>query len=276
MTAYAKFVHGIKDLASYTARGIFNFTHNSFALLGIVVVFTFLGLMAHPDLRQTGEVKLVSWLHERQIEAFGMDIEAEATDRATAADPKDLPKQQAALAYWLSKKYRVAPEPLSALVAEAYEQAQSAGLEPTLILAIMAIESGFNPFAQSPVGAQGLMQVMTSVHTDKYEGFGGKFAAFDPVANLRVGVKVLKDCIARAGTLEGGLRQYVGASSGDDGGYAGKVLAENARLVQVSKGKNVPVNAPVAIPVTTPAPKAAENIDASVGHVKVALLSTGD
>lgn len=277
MTAYSKFVHGIKDLASYTARGIFNFTHNSFALLGIVVVFTFLGLMAHPELRQSGEIKLVSWLRERQIETFGMNIETDATDRATAADPKDLPKQQAALAYWLSKKYRVAPEPLSALVAEAYDQAKNAGLEPTLILAVMAIESGFNPFAQSPVGAQGLMQVMTSVHTDKYEGFGGKFAAFDPVANLRVGVKVLKDCIARAGSLEGGLKQYVGASSGDDGGYAGKVLAENARLVQVSMGKSVPVNAPVSVPVTTTSPvKSTDKMDASIGHVKVALLSTGE
>ena len=274
MTALSKFVHGVKDLASYTARGIFNFTHNSFALLGIVVVFTFLGLVAHPELRQTGETKLVSWLHERRIAAFGMDIEADATDRATAADPKDLPKQQAALAYWLSKKYRVAPEPLSALVAEAYEQAKSAGLEPTLILAVMAIESGFNPFAQSPVGAQGLMQVMTSVHTDKYEGFGGKFAAFDPVANLRVGVKVLKDCIARAGSLEAGLKQYVGASSGDDGGYAGKVLSENARLVEVSKGKTVPVNAPISIPVSAPAPvKAPSKMDASIEQHKVALLS---
>ena len=86
-----------------------------------------------------------------------------------------------------ASKYRVAPEPLSALVAEAYEIGQQAKLDPTLILAVMAIESGFNPFAQSPVGAQGLMQVMTGVHSDKYEIFGGKLAAFDPVTNLRVG-----------------------------------------------------------------------------------------
>jgi soluble lytic murein transglycosylase-like protein len=62
------------------------------------------------------------------------------------------------------------------------------------------------------VGAQGLMQVMTKVHSDKYEGFGGKMAAFDPVSNLRVGAKVLKECIARAGSVEGGLKFYVGAA----------------------------------------------------------------
>jgi hypothetical protein len=204
-----------------------------------------------------------------------MDIDTDATDRATAVNPKDLPKQQAALAYWLSKKYRVAPEPLSALVAEAYDQAKRARLEPTLILAVMAIESGFNPFAQSPVGAQGLMQVMTSVHTDKYALFGGKFAAFDPVTNLRVGVRVLEECIARAGSLEGGLKQYVGASSGDDGGYASKVLSENARLIQVAQGRNVPVNAPVSLPAVYPVlPKVGPLPRPGSGDDKLAALTS--
>jgi hypothetical protein len=143
------------------------------------------------------------------------------------------------VAYWLSRKYRVAPEPVGALVAEAYEIGARTKLDPTLILAIMAIESGFNPFAQSAVGAQGLMQVMTGIHSDKYESFGGKLAAFDPVTNLRVGVKVLQECIARAGSLEGGLKFYVGAANlEDDGGYAGKVLAEHQRLLQVAGGKH--------------------------------------
>ena len=75
------------------------------------------------------------------------------------------------------------------------------------------------------------MQVMTSVHPDKSESFGGRHAAFDPVTNLRVGVKVLKECIARAGSIEGGLRHYVGAANLEsDGGYAAKVLAEHQRL----------------------------------------------
>jgi hypothetical protein len=124
-----------------------------------------------------------------------------------------------------------------------------------LILAIMAIESGFNPFAQSPVGAQGLMQVMTRVHTDKYEGFGGKLAAFDPVTNLRVGVKILQECIARAGSMEGGLRYYVGAANlENDGGYTVKVMAEFARLQEVANGRSIQVVTPArAIPVVAPA-----------------------
>jgi hypothetical protein len=236
-----------------------------------------LTLTARPDLRQAGEEQLRDWLQSRQVALPDMPVELDASERATASNPQDLPKEQAAVTYWLSKKYRVAPEPLSALVAEAYEAGARAKIDPTLILAIMAIESSFNPFAQSAVGAQGLMQVMTRVHTDKYENFGGHFAAFDPVTNLRVGVKVLQECIARAGSVEGGLRYYVGAANlPDDGGYTAKVLAEHFRLRQVAGGRSTPMKPPATlstqvpartVPVTAPAapPEAADD--------KVALLT---
>jgi soluble lytic murein transglycosylase-like protein len=253
MTALARTAQGLRTFASDVAQGFFEITHNGFALVGLAVVFCAIGLTARADLRDAGEIKLRSWLQARQVAAVGMEIELDAIDRATAANPQDLPKQQAAVAYWLSKKYRVAPEPLSALVAEAYEIGERAKLDPTLILAVMAIESGFNPFAQSSVGAQGLMQVMTGVHSDKYENFGGKLAAFDPVTNLRVGVKVLQECIQRAGSLHAGLKFYVGAANlGDDGGYADKVMAEHARLKQVATGRDVPLPRPSLIRTVTP------------------------
>lgn len=254
MTAFKKLSLGLRTFATDVAQGFFEITHNGFALLGLAVMFATITLVARPELRQAGEVKLMSWLQNRQIAITGFVVEVDAIERATAANPKDLPKQQAAVAYWLSKKYRVAPEPLSALVAEAYEIGKRTQLDPTLLLAVMAVESGFNPFAQSPVGAQGLMQVMTRVHSDKYESFGGKFAAFDPVTNLRVGAKVLQECIDRAGSLEGGLRFYVGAANlDDDSGYGAKVLAEHARLQQVASGRAVPFLTPQVIPVTAPA-----------------------
>jgi hypothetical protein len=181
-------------------------------------------------------------------------LDNDATDHIAASSPEDLPKQQAAIASWLSRKYRVALEPLSALVAEAYELGIHSKLDPTLILAVIAIESGFNPFAQSPVGAQGLMQVMTQVHSDKYQSFGGRFAAFDPLANLRVGVKVLQDCIRVAGSVEGGLKSYVGAANiEDDGGYTAKVMAEHAKLQMVAQGRKVPVFSQPVNPAATAA-----------------------
>jgi Transglycosylase SLT domain len=240
------------------AQGFFEISHNSFALLGLAVVFGVITLTARPDLREAGESRLMTWLQERRDVAMGV-IKPQATDRRTAANPTQLPSQQAAVAFWLSRKYGVAPEPLSVLVAEAFEIGQKVKLDPTLILAVMAIESGFNPFAQSPMGAQGLMQVMTQVHQEKYENFGGKLAAFDPVANLRVGVKVLQECIARAGSVEGGLKHYVGAGNLEtDGGYTDKVMAEHSRLLAVVGGKAVSprVNAapPQALPSPTPVP----------------------
>ena len=61
------------------------------------------------------------------------------------------------------------------------------------------------------------------------------------MTNLRVGVKVLQECIQRAGSLQAGLKFYVGAANlEDDGGYADKVLAEHARLKLVAAGRAVP------------------------------------
>jgi len=270
--------NSLANIADDIAQGFFEITHNSFALVGLAVVFAVITLTARPDLRQAGESRLMTWLQERQEAEIGF-TEPDAIDRATAANPKDLPRQQAALAFWLSRKYGVAPEPLSVLVAEAFEIGQKAKLDPTLILAIMAIESGFNPFAQSPVGAQGLMQVMTNIHHAKYENFGGKLAAFDPVTNLRVGVKVLQECIARAGSVEAGLKFYVGAANLEsDGGYAAKVMAEHARLLAVVSGRAPAymstVRPPLAIPASLPANTGTDDLPSGKASDKVASLAS--
>lgn len=221
-------------------QGFFLITHSGLALLGLGVFCFMIIFSAKPDLRSSVEVELIDWLQNRHGLDFSFSSGTDAIDRATAADPDDLPKDQANIVFWLSRKYRVAPEPLSALVAEAYEVGPRYKLDPTLILAVMAVESSFNPFAQSTAGAQGLMQVRTSVHTDKYEEHGGDFAAFDPVTNLQVGAQVLREAVIRNGSLEAGLRQYVGAAiSGEDGGYINKVLAEQQRLQEVASGKRV-------------------------------------
>jgi hypothetical protein len=256
-------------------HGLLEVSHNTLALLGLAVVALLVFAGGRADLRAQAEQRAYDWLQARQEARaeregnvlFGLG-DAEAVARATAADPKRLSRQQAAVAQWISNRYKVAPEPVSRLVQEAWSVGQKAGLDPTLILAIMAVESSFNPFAQSSVGAQGLMQVMTRVHNDKYQVFGGQHAAFDPVTNLRVGVQVLKECIRRAGGLEPGLRFYVGAANlDDDGGYVGKVLAEQTHLKRVAGGERVSPNAPLPgaqrpapqlvtpTPVDTPAPK---------------------
>ena len=158
-------------------------------------------------------------------------------------------KQQQWVTSWLSKRYRVASDAANMLVSTAYMTAHEVKLDPLLILAVMAIESGLNPFAESPMGAKGLMQVMAKVHHDKFEQVGGQQAALNPVANIKVGALILKDYVKRTGSVEGGLKTYVGAADMDsDSGYGAKVLAEYKRLKQVARGHKVPTTNPRPLP----------------------------
>jgi hypothetical protein len=163
-------------------------------------------------------------------------------------------REQNLVANFIARRYHVAQDPVSELVRAAFDTGREVGLDPLLLLSVMAIESGFNPYAESGVGAQGLMQVMSKVHSDKFQYFGGSHAALEPLANIKVGALVLKDCIARGGSVAGGLRFYVGSTSQDDGGYGAKVLAERSRLRDIARGRNVPINAPQA-PAQPVAPK---------------------
>lgn len=281
MSKPGNWVTSVRTITADITEGFLEITHNSFALIGLTVAFAAIALFAHPDLRTQGEAQLRTWLQDRHVAVVGFTPEPEAIERATASNPKELPKEQAAVAFWISKKYRVAAEPIAALVAEAYEQGAKYKIDPTLILAVMAVESSFNPFAQSSVGAQGLMQVMTRVHTAKYDNFGGNHAAFDPISNLRVGASILKEYIQITGSVEGALKYYVGAANlQTDGGYAAKVLAEHRRMRHVA-GSNTPATqvkpALVAKRMITPIKDEATTESVAASHVedteRVALSS---
>lgn len=158
-------------------------------------------------------------------------IDRKRADEPTADGPSRAQVQ--ALRNYIARKYKVASDATQVLVDTAYKEGASHKIDPLLLLAVMAIESRYNPFAESPVGAQGLMQVMTRVHQEKFEKFGDN-AALDPVANIKVGSIILRDCIARRGSVNGGLSCYVGATGPSDGGYSNKVQAERRRLALAS------------------------------------------
>lgn len=143
--------------------------------------------------------------------------------------------REAAVADYIARRYRVANVVANHLVRGAFSIGREFKLDPLLILSVAAIESRFNPYAESDAGAQGLMQVMTRVHEDKYDALGGKKAAFDPWVNMRVGAQILRNCINRAGSLEGGLKLYVGAAPTNITGttYGLRVLAERERMRKI-------------------------------------------
>lgn len=206
---------------------------------------------------------------------MGEDPVVAALEEGVAADAKTLTAvnaapnpllgsetQQKRVTEWISKRYRVANDATNMLVSAAYLTAAEINLDPLLILAVMAIESRFNPFAESPVGAQGLMQVMSKVHHDKFAEMGGTQAALNPVANIRVGSLILKEYVARGGSVEAGLKRYVGAAAmADDAGYGAKVLGEYDRLKAVASGKRISVYASMAsrsAPKQQPVPTAVQ------------------
>ena len=144
-----------------------------------------------------------------------------------AGDPLS-PRMRAALDN-VSRRYRVSGDALEPIFATAEAAGRDLRLDPLLIVAVIAIESRFNPFSESVVGAQGLMQVMP-VHQDKLPAGADELSFFDPVVNVRIGSRVLKESIRRHGGLAAGLQQFGGSADDPAQRYAAKVLAEKARL----------------------------------------------
>ncbi len=269
-----------------SAKGVLSTAQHTLTIVGVSALVVMAVLFVRPDL-----AKALSDSLNRAPEAETVAVTAPplsalmdapaATTAATApaalsSEEKALlgtQKQQQWVTTWLSKRYRVAGDAANMLVSTAYLTAREIKLDPLLILAVMSIESGLNPFAESPMGAQGLMQVMSKVHHEKFQDLGGAQAALNPVANIRVGSLILKDYVTRGGSVEAGLKSYVGAAAFEtDDGYGSKVMAEYNRLKQVSAGKKVPTITPIiaAAAVKPVAPVAAA--EKSVSGTQIAGL----
>lgn len=148
-------------------------------------------------------------------------------------------QNQRAVADFFEKKYSLDRAKIEEYVSNTILIAKEVNIDPVLLLAVISVESNFNPNTKSHAGAEGLMQVMTSVHKDKYALFGGTSEAAKPEVNIRVGAYILKYLIATAGSLRNGLKYYVGAANAeDDGGYADKVMAERNRLIGLCQNRS--------------------------------------
>ena len=167
--------------------------------------------------------------------------EAPASCRAAVTEPADEPLAldavQQALAEHLSRRYYVAASETSRFVAVAYRAAHDAGLDPLLVLAVISVESRFNPIAESVMGAKGLMQIIPKYHYAKLDAYGGEEAVLDPESNILVGTQILREYVRRTGTLEAGLQFYNGAMWDATAQYAQKVMAERSRLEAVVRAR---------------------------------------
>jgi len=222
------------------SEGFVEITRHSLAMFGLAVVLVTLTFSARPDLQATASGALLGWLEIRQLENQDPPPQRNAASRTTAKDPLTLPPQQWTVTQWLSRKYRVSAEPVGAMVAEAWSLGERSQLPPSLILAIMAVQSRFNPFASSNPGQVGLMQIELQAHTETLAQFGGTLSAFDPLTNVRVGVRHLQGLIQQTESLEEALALY-GLSSGysDAGLFVSRVMAEQL-LIEKASEKSIP------------------------------------
>lgn len=230
-------------------------TRASAPMLAFAVALVVAGSM-HQSSMDVGEDEALAQLDAHDQRALGLGSArrqaADAGARAPLSEPalmvRRLPvlnTEQQNIARFIARRYSIAIEQTQHFVEYAYRTAREFKVDPWLILAVISVESSFDPKAESHQGAQGLMQVLTRVHADKFAPFGGVAAAFDPLANIKVGAQILKEYLGRDGTVEGALKAYVGAALlPHDGGYGAKVLGERERIAAAASGRAEPVEQP--------------------------------
>lgn len=199
-------------------------------------------------------------------------VKTAASARAGLPDER----RYAVVADYMARRFLVSRQVVLDLVKTAHTVGRQYNVDPMLLVAVMAVESSFNPIAESVAGAKGLMQIIPQYHQDKFTEFGGEQAVFEPRANIAVGAKIIREYLqASSGNLFTAMQTYAGALVDRDAAYTHKVLNEKdrldammglpktARVGQVSQPPSAPSVQPVSggrmqmiIPAPTPAPSA--------------------
>ncbi|MBK7355415.1 transglycosylase SLT domain-containing protein [Propionivibrio sp.] len=216
----------LKQTMARGSDAVLKFLQYSLMIAGFLLILGILGVFT----QGTASVEI---LKSAWSQIATPDESQEVATETEAAASVLSPGMQGALDY-VTRRYRVSPEALEPVFEVAQLIGKERRIDPLLIVAIIGIESGFNPFAESPMGAQGLMQVIPRFHMDKVPDGSGDKPFLDPEVNIRVGVHILEEAIHRRGGLVAGLQYYAGSSE-PEGSYASKVLAEKARLTQAAR-----------------------------------------
>jgi soluble lytic murein transglycosylase-like protein len=206
-------------------RRAFGLARGALAILGLAVSFAVAVPAVRDAIFQPPSLSEVAFAVVKPQQAMVISTAAEQ-----AAPAEENPEQRA-LAEFIAKKYRVAEEAIAGIVSSAYRAGAEHRVDPLLILAVVAIESRFNPLAESVFGAKGLMQIMPKYHKDKLPGYGGDNALLEPEVNIQVGAQILREYLRRSGEIQSALQMYVGDGSPDQL-YPERVLAERARMKQ--------------------------------------------
>ena len=221
-------------LKKYNLRAIAQYAPPRHALrMGFIITGSIATLVAMPAWLRSLEI-VHPQLTTQQVPLVVESLASEADLAAAAKQARERIAQQA-LADSLGKRYRVSKEALERFIHLAYSAGQMTKVDPLLILAVMAVESSFNPIAESVMGAKGLMQIIPEFHQEKFVGpLGAELNALDPEANIIAGARVLREYATRSGEdLVAALRLYGGTGPDPANPYPAKVLSERERLQQI-------------------------------------------
>lgn len=194
----------------------------TFVVVGLVVLSTFV--------TPAGRDRLVAW------GTMALEAAKPKQMETSYAEPTPLSVEQRRVARWIASRHRVSMGAVERLVATAYETAATYRLDPYLLLAVISIESGFNPLSESHKGAVGLMQIMPKAHAAKLRQYGGEKQALDPWVNMQVGAQIIREYIDRFGSETAALRAYVGAVELPTE-YPRRVIQVRERLVAAAVGR---------------------------------------
>jgi len=209
---------------SSLALRAFAATRAMLALIGFAALAAYLVLPQAPAPE--------SWLAGMPAitEDVARDSAAAGSTGPLPAEDSPLEREQRAVTEYIAKRYRVSDQAVAGYVLLAYQAGAQYSVDPLLILAVMAIESRYNPVAESSMGARGLMQVIPRYHLEKLLDHGGEPALLEPAVNITVGAQILREYQRRFRDTETALQMYGGALDDASTQYASKVLAEKARL----------------------------------------------
>ena len=111
-----RFWRGLQTFVMDIARGFVNISHHSFAFLGLLAVLLALLALARPEMRTQTAQNIQTWLFTRLNISDADDAKQQVLLRSLAAKSSELDASQLALVQAIRNKYRIAPEPLNAIV----------------------------------------------------------------------------------------------------------------------------------------------------------------
>ena len=201
---------------------------NIFGLNGWRLLFSFI-VVYSIFLSDKGQQRVNGWINLLEIS------DKQTNDFIVSQTDLEKEFEKTRVAKWISRKYKVSNEAVREIVEISFSAGGDFEVDPYVVIAVIAIESSFNPLAESSAGALGLMQVMPLIHRKKFEKYGGFDKSLDVKVNVYVGTEILKNFYLRYGNYQRALLAYVGVSQNSNSSYPKKVLRLRDRLKKLIK-----------------------------------------